>query len=229
MIKHIFLDLDGTILDFLKAEATALSKVLTELEIEPTEEKIKLYSKINDSQWKRLEKGEISREQVLVGRFEIFFRELGESRDALQTRKLYEKHLSEGHFFIDGAEELLESLSKQYNLYLASNGTKTVQDGRIKSAGIEKHFKEIFVSEDIGFNKPDKRYFDMAFKKIENFSPSEAVIIGDSLSSDILGGNNAKIKTVWFNPNGLENSLNVKIDAVAKKLSDIPDILKIIK
>lgn len=226
MIKHIFLDLDGTILDFLKAEATALSRVLTELGIKPTEEKIKLYSKINDSQWKRLEKGEISREQVLVGRFEIFFRELGESRDALQTRTLYEKYLSEGHFFIDGAEELLESLSKQYNLYLASNGTKTVQDSRIKSAGIQKYFKDIFVSQDIGFNKPDKRYFDMAFKKIENFLPDEAVIIGDSLSSDILGGNNAKIKTVWFNPNGLENSLNVKIDAVAKKLSDIPDILK---
>lgn len=225
MIKHIFLDLDGTLLDFHKAEAKALKKVLFILGIFPTPDKIKLYSRINNLQWKRLEKGEIEREEVIIGRFKIFFKEIGEDKNCLEARNLYEKYLSQGHYFIDGAEKLLDELSNKYCLYLATNGTKTVQQGRIKSAGIEKYFNHIFVSEDIGFNKPDKRFFDSCFKKIENFDKNQAVIIGDSLSSDILGGKNANIKTVWFNPLKAENDLNILPDKQVYSLCEIPDVL----
>ena len=226
MIKNIFLDMDGTLLDFHKSEATALSKVLSEYGIEPTKEKIELYSRINLEQWKRLERGEIDRETVLVGRFEIFFRSIGENVDAKSARRSYEKYLSQGHFFIDGAIKLLDILSKKYSLHIATNGTKTVQLGRIKSADIAKYFQNIFISEDIGYNKPDRRFFLKCFEKIYDFSPENSVIIGDSLTSDILGGNNAGIKTVWFNPHCEKRYLDVKIDAQTDDLLQIPEILE---
>ena len=159
-------------------------------------QKISLYIKINLAQWKRLEKGEIDREQVLVGRFEIFFDALGMKKDALAARKSYERYLSQGHYFIDGAVHLLDELSEKYDLYIATNGTKIVQLGRIESSGIGKNFKDIFISEDLGFNKPDRRFFEKCFEKLGGVKRDECVIIGDSLSSDILGGNNAGIKTI---------------------------------
>ena len=225
MIKNVFLDMDGTLLDFHKSESVALSKVLEDIDIKPTDEKIRLYSEINLAQWKRLEKGEIEREQVLVGRFEIFFDAIGVERNALEARKSYEKYLSQGHFFIDGAVSLLDELSEKYDLYIATNGTKTVQHGRINSSGISKYFKDIFISEDLGFNKPDRRFFEKCFEMIGGVKAEECVIVGDSLSSDILGGNNVGIKTLWFNPKHEKKHPNVKIDFETSSLSDIPDIL----
>ena len=143
MIKNVFVDMDGTLLDFYKSERVALSRVLEDMGVEVTDEKIRLYSEINLAQWKRLEQGEIDRETVLVGRFEIFFERIGEKKDALYARKIYENYLSQGHFFIDGAEEMLDNLSKKYTLYIATNGTKKVQLSRIESSGISKYFKDI--------------------------------------------------------------------------------------
>ena len=226
MVKNILIDLDGTIFDFLKSEAVALSKTLLHFGINPTDDLIKLYSKINESQWKLLETGELTREQILVGRFEIFFKEIGADVSGIEARHLYEGNLSQGHYFIDYAEELLEELSKKYSLYLASNGTAIVQSGRIKSSGIKKYFKEIFVSENVGYNKPDKRFFDYCFSRINDFSPSETIIVGDSLSSDILGGSNAGIRTIWFNKNYMKNDIGVIVDKEVYSLREIPDVVK---
>ena len=127
MIKHLFIDLDDTIFDFHKAERIAITATLSELGIEPTESTLSRYSEINRSQWELLERGLLVREQVLVRRFELLFAELGVRDRSLEARKLYESKLSEGHFFVDGALELLDSLFGKYRLYLASNGTKAVQ------------------------------------------------------------------------------------------------------
>lgn len=167
MIKTVLLDLDDTILDFKMSERVALTKTLNELSIEATEEIIKKYSKYNISQWKRLELGEISREEVKVNRYKLLFDDIKVDVSPQKATAIYEENLAHGHYFVDGAKEMLYSICNDYNLYVVSNGAKKVQDGRMKSA-------------------------------------DETVIIGDSLSSDIKGGKNAKIKTVWFNPNGLE-------------------------
>ena len=150
MIKHVFFDLDDTLLDFGKAEAAALKKALCLHGIEITPELSARYSRINDEQWKKLERGEMTREQVLLRRFEIFFAESGLSADAQAVQNDYERLLGIGHYFVDGAPELLEALSGRYRLYIASNGTASVQDGRIKSAGIGKYFDAVFISEHIG-------------------------------------------------------------------------------
>lgn len=204
MIKTVLLDLDDTILDFKMSERVALTKTLNELNIEPTEEIIKKYSKYNISQWKRLELGEISREEVKVNRYKLLFDDIKVDASPEKATAIYEEHLAHGHYFVDGAKEMLYSVYNDYNLYVVSNGAEKVQEGRMKTADINHCFKGIFISEVVGFEKPNVEFFNKVFSQIENFNADEAVIIGDSLSSDIKGGKNAKIKTVWFNPNGLE-------------------------
>lgn len=226
MIKNVLLDLDDTIFDFHLAEKIALTKTLLAFGIEPTEEVVTRYSEINASLWRKLEKGEMEREDVLVGRFELLFRELNISCDALSARKSYEKNLSNGHYFIEGAVELLRELSTKYKLYLASNGTAAVQIPRIESAGIEKYFKGIYISELVGFNKPDKRFFERIFDGIEGFSKDETIIVGDSLSSDILGGKNSGVKTCLYNPKGKLMSADVLPDFEIKNLRELPSLLE---
>ena len=181
MIKTVLLDLDDTILDFKMSERVALTKTLNELNIEPTEEIIKKYSKYNISQWKRLELGEISREEVKVNRYKLLFDDIKVDASPQKATAIYEEHLAHGHYFVDGAKEMLYSICNDYNLYVVSNGAEKVQDGRMKSADINDCFKGIFVSEVVGFEKPNVEFFNKVFSQIENFNADEAVIIGDSL------------------------------------------------
>ena len=195
----IFIDLDDTILDFKKAESVALKRSLLEFGISADDDTVTLYSVINDKMWKRLERGENTREEILVMRFKEFFDCLNLKKDPEKMNEIYKKNLSVGHFFMPEAEEFLEKL-QGHRLFIVSNGTTSVQNGRIKSAGIEKYFEKIFLSQDVGFDKPDKRFFDKCFKEIEGFNKDQAIILGDSLTSDIQGGKNAGIKTCWYNP-----------------------------
>ncbi len=200
MIEFLFLDLDDTILDFHKAERIALTKTLTQFSIAPTDSVCARYSALNKLHWQALERGELSREQVKVGRFRALLNELGADADAGAVAERYEENLCIGHYFLPGAQEALVRLAGKYRLFLASNGTARVQAGRIASAGIAPLFEAIFVSEEIGANKPEKAYFDRCFARIANFDPKKAMIVGDSLTSDILGGKNANIATCWVNP-----------------------------
>ena len=173
MTEFLFLDLDDTILDFHKAERIALSKTLRQFGVEPTEEVLALYHKINLWHWEQLEKGKLTS---------------------------YEGNLAVGHYFLPGAEEAVASLSQKYRLFLASNGTASVQAGRLTSANLYRFFETVFISQELGFNKPAKEFFDACFARIPDFDPKKAVMVGDSLTSDILGGKNAGITTVWVNP-----------------------------
>ena len=226
MIKNVLLDLDDTLLDFHRAEAEAIRHTLAEIGIDPTDETVALYSKINRSCWAKLETGEYTREEVLHRRFDMLFATLGVSGDSHETQKLYEYRLSLGAYYLDGAEELLDGLLGKYRLYLATNGIVNVQTRRIKDSGIGKYFDGIFVSERIGYNKPDKRFFDTAFLEIPSFDHRETVIIGDTLTSDILGGINAGIKTVYFNPRGLKNDTGITPDYEIGSLNELPELLK---
>lgn len=227
MFQFILFDLDNTLFDFNKAEANALSRMLTDIGVTPTPEMIHLYSKINLSQWKRLELGEIDREQVKIGRYEIFFHELHINFPAKEAARIYENYLGIGHFFIDGAPELLEYIASipDYQMYLVTNGTKSVQDGRLKSADISHYFKKIFISEEVGYNKPSLEYFNICFSQIPDFDKRRAVIIGDSITSDIKGGILAGIKTIWFNPSKSDNKTEWIPDYEIHDLSELKDIL----
>jgi len=200
MTEFLFLDLDDTILDFHKAERIAISKTIREFGVEPAEEILNLYHEINKWHWEQLELGKLTRAEVLVNRFGVLFEKLGVQVDAPKCAKIYEVNLSQGHFFLPGAEEAVDALSKKYRLFLASNGTAVVQKGRMTSANLYRFFERVFVSQEIGYNKPSREYFDACFAQIPGFDKEKALIVGDSLSSDIKGGINAGIKTVWVNP-----------------------------
>lgn len=209
MIHTILLDLDNTLLDFNKAECIALTGTLKQLGIDPKEHILKRYSELNLAQWKLLEQGKISRNEVKIRRYRLLFDEYKIDCSAEDAAGIYEHMLSMGHYFIDGAEKLLKELQEQYSLYIVTNGTKSVQTGRIKSAALEKYFQGIFISEDIGFNKPSREFFEHCFYKIPDFKKESTVIVGDSLTSDILGGINAGIKTIWFNPEHKINNSDI--------------------
>ena len=199
MFKFVFLDTDDTILDFLKTEHNAIARTFREFGLDPTEDVISRYSAVNLSCWERFERGELTREQVMIVRFEEFFAELGVSIDPHECDRRYCVHLGEEHIFVEGAEEMLNYLAPKYHLYIASNGFAETQEPRLESAGIVHYFDEIFISERTGFHKPEKGFFDYCFARIPDFRREEAIIIGDSLSSDIQGGINAGIATCWFN------------------------------
>ena len=225
MIKTVFLDLDDTLLDFHRSEAVAISETLAGFGIEPTEAVKKRYSEINRSMWEQLELGNMTREEILVRRFELLFEELGLDIDGMEARRTYEWNLGSSYFYIDGAEALLSELSKKYHLYLMSNGTAAVQDRRIAASGIDKYFKGIFISEKVGYNKPSREFFDLCFKQIPDFSKDESIIIGDSLSSDIQGGINAGILTCHYNSRGEEKD-GIVPSYTIKALEELPLLLE---
>ena len=226
MKRFVFLDLDDTIYDFHKAEHIALSKTLETLGLEPREEVLNRYSAINAAQWRLLEQGTLTREQVKERRYQLLFEEFSIDVDPVLAARTYEHNLSIGHYFIDGAEEMLKTLSREYRLYLVSNGSVDIQMPRIASGNIARYFRGIFISEAIGHNKPSKAYFDAVFAAIPAFEKEKAVIVGDSLSSDILGGQIAQITTVWFRPSGQPVREDIRPDHVISHLSELEQLLK---
>lgn len=200
MVEFLLLDLDDTILDFQKGEEYGLRKTLLEAGIEPTEAICARYSVINKDYWKRLELGEVTRQQVMLGRFETLYKELGVTADPTVSAASYMDNMSSVHFFLPGAEEAVKSLAAKYRLFLVSNGTASAQHRRLTSAGLYPYFEKVFISQEVGYNKPAKEFFDLCFAQIPGFDPQKALIVGDSLSSDIQGGINAGIRTCWVNP-----------------------------
>ena len=224
-MEFLFLDLDDTIQDFKKAEYIAIGKTIGEFGVEPTEEVRSRYHVINKWHWEQLEQGKLTRAEVLENRFKVLFSEFGVDVDAEKVARTYEKNLSQGHWFLPGAEETVEYLSKHYRLFLASNGTASVQKGRMTSANLYRFFETVFVSQEIGHTKPSKAYFDACFAAIPGFDPAKAMMVGDSLSSDIQGGINAGIKTVWVNP-GHKDSGSIKPDYEIEALHQLPALLE---
>ena len=226
MIKAVLLDSDDTLLDFTLAEHIALKNTLNEIGIDPKDETISLYSEINKRHWEMLERGELTRAQVLTQRFDRLFEVLGIKADSTQTQAIYERNLSIGHYFIPGAVELLEALHGKYKLYMVTNGNEKVQVPRLESAGIGRFFEEIFISQRIGFDKPRTEFFERCFEKMPHFEKNEMIIIGDSLTSDIKGGINAGIHTCWFNPRGKEGRADIIPEHTVTSLEEIPILLK---
>ena len=226
MIEFLFLDLDDTILDFHKAERIAITKTIREFGLEPTEEVLSRYHVINKWHWEQLELGKMSRAEVVENRFGALFAEYGVEADQAACALAYEKNLSIGHYFLPGAEEAVDRLSKKYRLFLASNGTASVQKGRMTSANLYRFFEKVFVSQEIGHNKPSKDYFDACFAQIPGFDPSKAMIVGDSLTSDILGGIRAGIQTCWVNPSHAAGREDIRPDYEIEGLYQLEDILR---
>ena len=226
MFEFLFLDLDDTILDFHKAERIAISKTIREFGVEPTEEVLRRYHLINKWHWEQLELGKLTRAEVLENRFGVLFEEFGVDADKAACARAYEFNLSQGHWFLPGAEEAVDRLSKKYRLFLASNGTASVQKGRMTSANLYRFFEKVFVSQELGYNKPSLEYFEAAFAQIPGFDKRKCLMVGDSLTSDIRGGANAGIKTCWVNPEGVPHREDIRPDYEIQYLHQLEALLE---
>lgn len=199
----LFLDLDNTLLDFNMAERVAVRKVLKSYSLPHDDVAVQKYSDINRDYWERFERGEIPKSAIFEGRFKTFLEFYGLTADTASISKDYCKNLSEGYFKVEGADDILTYLkAKGYYLCATTNGLSLTQFKRIENSGLNKYFDKVFVSEDAGHQKPEKEYFDYVIANIPEKDKAKMLIVGDSQSSDILGGINSGIDTCWFNPFG---------------------------
>lgn len=224
--KILLFDADNTLFDFHACEREALKLTFEQYRINLTKEVFDTYQRINVGLWESYEQGLLTREKVIYSRFGLLFDELGIEEDGIAFEDDYQAILGMQHFFIDGAEDVILKLRKDYDLYIVTNGVTQTQYQRLRDSGLDRYMKKIFVSEETGYQKPMKEYFDYCFKRIEDFDPDKAIIIGDSLTSDIKGGNNAGIATCWYNPNRLKNQTDAVVDYEINNLTELYQILE---
>ena len=198
--EFLLLDADETLFDFARCEHDALCDALCEVGIEPNEEIIATYSVINDRFWKMLERGEIEKSELRVARFAEFCRHYGFQVDVPRLATGYTDALSTKGYLIPGALEACRELAKYCKLYIITNGIATVQRGRFEPSPLREFVQELFMSEEIGAEKPSSLYFDTGAARIPHFDRKKALVVGDSLSSDMRGGVKAGMDTCWFNP-----------------------------
>lgn len=227
-MKYEFLlfDADHTLFDFNKSEYFALKAALDFYSLPSTDDVIEKYSVINVKYWKMLERGEIDKKSLMLARFVEFAKEYGFEDKAEVLSDLYMANLArEAHLF-EGALEMVEKLSKKYRLFIITNGVKSTQDGRFGISPITKYFEKIFISEVIGAEKPSKVFFDAVENGIDGYSREKAIVIGDSLSSDIKGALNAGIDCIWYNPIKKEAPEGWQITHIVESFDEILEILK---
>lgn len=223
MYKYILWDIDGTVLDFLASEAYAIRFLFKKYGIgECSDEQLKMYSGINAKYWQKLERNELTKPEILVGRFREFFEKIGaDTKIAESFNRDYQVTLGEYIEFVDKAEDILLSQKGKYTIAAVTNGTKVAQEKKLCLSGLDKVFDAIFISENVGYEKPSGKFFDYVFEQLGITDKKEVLIIGDSLTGDMKGGFDAGIDTCWFNPSRKPNTLDI---AVTYEIDDLGKI-----
>ena len=230
--KIVLWDVDNTLLDFPYSQEYALKKCLSEIGIEATDAMVERYSAINESWWKRLEKKEVTKQQLISGRFYDLFAEYEirvEDMDLFCNH--YQTYLGSIYRYIENAPEILKALKGHCKQYAVTNGVTWTQINKMKLSGLLDLLDGIFISEQLGAPKPQKEFFDAVFAGIEEVAKGqvkreEILIVGDSLSSDIKGGNNADIATCYYNPLGEKYETTLRIDY---EIASLGEVLKIVE
>ena len=223
----ILWDVDGTLLDFKAAEKAAVKALFREFALgECTDEMVRRYSQINEVFWERLERNELTKPQILVGRFEQFFTEVGVPASlAPAFNERYQLALGDTIVYRDDSIGIVTALRGRVKQYAVTNGTVVAQSKKLTHSGLGDLLDGAFLSEGVGAEKPNMAFFDAVFDAIRPTDLSKILIVGDSLTSDIRGGNNAGIKTCWYNPNHLPSRPGYDIDYT---ISDLHEVLEII-
>jgi 2-haloacid dehalogenase len=220
----LLFDLDDTLLDFQANEADALNKVFQLNGYTFSEEMFQAYNTVNKGLWREYESGVIALERVLNTRFSETMSKLGITVDGEAWEDQYRELLGEGHQLIRGAIETCQRLSGAHRLFIVTNGIRKTQIKRLKMSGLYELFEEIFDSQSIGFQKPSKEFFNYVSHSIDHFDAEKALIIGDSLNTDIKGGADYGIDTCWFNRYSQENVTKIQGTFTILKLSELIDI-----
>ena len=220
----IFIDIDDTLLDFTKCANDAIKSACNKFGVPYTTTLVDTFHPINLDLWHRLEKKEVTKEKLFDTRFQIVFDKLGIKADGIAFETAFRENFHESAILVDGARDLLEYLRYKYKVYVASNASMHQQTNRMKRAGLDGYIDGYFVSEEIGFPKPQKEFFDACFKALPDVKPQDVVMIGDSLSADIKGACEYGLKTIWYNHRN-EPTADVKCDYIVSRLSEVKNIL----
>ncbi len=226
-IRAILWDVDGTLLDFSAVEKAAVQKLFIEFGLgECTDGMVARYSAINDAYWKRLERGEITKAEVLVGRYRDFFSEIGVDPSLAETfNARYQIALGDTVVYRDDSLNLVKSLHGKVKQYVVSNGTVVAQTRKLERSGLGRWMDGIFLSEQLGAEKPSPRFFEQVFAALPDIPKEDMLIVGDSLTSDMQGGLNAGVPTCWYNPQSLPRPADMAIAFEIQNLQQIYELL----
>ena len=224
--KFLLFDLDHTLLDFDAAEDVALTQLLKEEGVTDIQAYKDYYVPMNKALWKDLELKKITKQELVNTRFSKLFEHFGIEKDGTYLANRYQFYLAQQGQVFSGAIELLDALiDRGYELYAATNGITAIQTGRLAQSGLAPYFNQVFISEQLQTQKPDAQFYERIGARIPNFNKKYALMIGDSLSADIQGGNNAGIDTVWYNPQHLDNKTQIQPTYEVHSYQDLLDCL----
>lgn len=227
MVTTLLWDMDETLLNFAAAERAAINALFQEFGFgECSDAMLERYSKINRSYWERLERKELTKPEILVGRFRDFFEAEGlDSTVAAEFNEKYQLSLGDTIVFRDDSYNIVKSLRGKVKQYVVSNGTIAAQTKKLQLSGFGELMDGVFLSEEIGVEKPDILFFEKVFEKIHPEDKSQVMIVGDSLTSDIQGGNNAGIMTCWYNPEQKPYQGDLRIDHEIRDLHEVYELI----
>ena len=225
MIKAILIDIDNTLLDFHLSVVYSLERVFKEFNIPFKDEYVPKFIEINDGLWRKIENNELTREQLFEIRFNTVFKALNIDADGVSVETAFRRELFDSAVLVDGAKEILQYLSSKYKVYAASNAIYDQQVNRLKKAGILEYITDVFVSDRTGYKKPNKEFFDYCFSNMDGATKSQTVMIGDSLSADILGAYNFNMKSIWYNIDKKPIPEDLTANYVVDDLLEIKNIL----
>lgn len=198
--SYILLDADDTLFDFEKAESFAIRAILKRAGIDRPGAAA-LYSAINSSLWLDLERGMLDAASLKTRRFELFFKELGVSFDADKAAEMFLEGLAESCFVLPESVPVLKALRRRgRKIAIVTNGFYKVQTRRLQLSGLMRYVDQVVVSEQLGLQKPDKGMIEYALQALNCVDKRDAIMVGDSLSSDMQAAKNAGVDAVWFNP-----------------------------
>lgn len=224
-IKAVFLDIDNTLLDFQKSAKKAIDMSFEMHSFPQPEDFFEIFKRINDVLWKKIELCQMTFDDLVKTRFDIMFKEANVPLDGYEFELSFRKNLFHSAEKVVGAEEMLEFLSEKYLVFAASNGLQKQQENRLEIAGLLPFVNDVFTSERMGASKPNPDFFKGCFDLLDGIKPENAIIIGDSLTSDIKGGKDFGISTCWFNYQNEDNHLGVEPDHTIYSLDEITKIL----
>lgn len=222
---YLLLDADETLFDFGCASHAAFRALCGDCALPYSREREAAYQAVSEGLWARLNRGEVTKEFLVVERFRVFLAQLGMDRDPVECNRVYLGHLGRSTALLPHAEEVCRTLSRTHQLYIVTNAVASVQHSRLEASALAPYIQGAFISEEAGAAKPARAYYDYVFSRLPDLTPDNCLTVGDSLESDIRGANNAGLDSCWFNPSCAPRPQGFRIDY---EIDDLRQLLEIV-